>query len=426
MCEGAQAKKKDRGMVGRLSPLIVAVVIGIAIASFVPGISQWLRATVGISSRPAAPAQEPAGVERRPDADASGDPAGLVKLAEEETAAAGIELAVVQSDTIAHRLVVPGTIIPQADRIAHVAVKLSGTVAELRKRIGDPVTKDEVLAVLESREIADAKSEYFAARLSNDLQQDLYERDKTFWDKKVATEQQFLRSRNLAAQARMRADITRQKLFALGLTEKEIIDLSSEPEALLRRQEIRSPMAGHVVERKVDLGMAVGRDNLETELFVVADLGRVWVDLAISPGDLPFIKEKQPVAITARGIAEKAEGAIVFISPMLDKETRSARVVAEIGNDDGAWRPGSFVTAAIAVDEQSVPVAVPAGAIQTVGSAQVAFVRVSNGFQKRPVVLGSSDDRMVEVVSGLHPGETIAVSNTFLLKAELLKALAED
>lgn len=50
----------------------------------------------------------------------------------------------------------PGTIVPHADRIAHVSVKLSGTVAELSKNIGDDVVKDEVVAVLESREVADA------------------------------------------------------------------------------------------------------------------------------------------------------------------------------------------------------------------------------------------------------------------------------
>ena len=74
--------------------------------------------------------------------------------------------------TIAQRLTVPGTIVPNAERVAHVSVKLSGTVAELRKKIGDDVDKDEVIAVLESREVADAKSEYLAARLTNDLQQE--------------------------------------------------------------------------------------------------------------------------------------------------------------------------------------------------------------------------------------------------------------
>jgi cobalt-zinc-cadmium efflux system membrane fusion protein len=111
---------------------------------------------------------------------------------------------------------------------------------------------------------------------------------------------------------------------------------------------------------------------------------------------------------------------------MLDKDTRSARVIAEIDNRDGIWRPGSFVTAAVAVEEQSVPIAVPVAAIQTMDGGPVLFVRTREGFQKRPVVPGQRDEQAVEVASGLRLGEMIAVSNTFLLKAELLKGPAED
>jgi membrane fusion protein, heavy metal efflux system len=235
-----------------------------------------------------------------------------------------------------------------------------------------------------------------------------------------------LKSRSAAAQANMKLDIARQKLFALGLTETEIAGLPNEPEALLRRQEVRSPIAGRVVERKGERGMAVGRDNLETELFVVADLDRVWVDLAISPVDLPAIREGQTVSITAQGNTQRVEGKIIFIGPMLDKDSRSARAVVEIANDGGIWRPGSFVTAAIAFAEQPMALVVPINAILNMSAATVAFVRTPEGFQKRQVTLGQSDDRIVEVVSGLHAGEAVAVTNTFLLKAELLKALAEE
>jgi cobalt-zinc-cadmium efflux system membrane fusion protein len=77
-------------------------------------------------------------------------------------------------------------------------------------------------------------------------------------------------------------------------------------------------------------------------------------------------------------------------------------------------------------DEQSVPIAVPIGAVQTMDGGPVAFVRTAEGFQKRQVVLGQSDDQGAQVVSGLRLGETIAVSNTFLLKAEMLKGAGEE
>jgi len=111
---------------------------------------------------------------------------------------------------------------------------------------------------------------------------------------------------------------------------------------------------------------------------------------------------------------------------LLDKETRAARVVATLDNPDRLWRPGSFVTAAIAVESRQVPVVVPATAVQTVDGRKVVFVRMSEGFEKRDVVLGGRDDGMVEVTSGLAAGETIASSNTFPLKAELSKPGDED
>jgi cobalt-zinc-cadmium efflux system membrane fusion protein len=398
--------------------------VGIAAASLLPGLSQGVRALFGVASE-AGMAQEPPG-KQKPAAEATEEKDAVAKLTDDQIRATGIEVAEVRGGTLARRTIVPGTIVPSADRIARVSVKLSGTVAELRKRLGDPVAKDEVLGVLESREVADAKSEYLAARLTNELQQDLFERDKALWDKRVSTEQQFLRSRNLAAQARMKLDIARQKLFALGLSESEIAALPSEPETLLRLQEVRSPIAGRVVERKVDLGTAVGRDNLETELFTIVDLARVWVELAVSPSDLPAIKEAQAVSISARGIAGRGDGRVVFISPLVDRDTRAARVVVEVDNAGGTWRPGSFVTAAVVIEEEPVPLVVPVEAIQTMGTGPVAFVRTSEGFQARQLVLGRSDERVTEVVSGLRMSETIAVKNTFLLKAEMLKGLAED
>jgi membrane fusion protein, heavy metal efflux system len=280
--------------------------------------------------------------------------------------------------------------------------------------------------VLESREVANAKSEYLAARLNNDLQRNLYERDKILGDRHIISEQIVLRSEGAAGQAKINLDIARQKLLALGVAENELAVLPDEPETALRRQEVRAPISGRVVDRRVDLGAAVGRANLETELFTVADLDRVWVELAVGPTSLPAVAEGQIVSVAAHGLAKRAVGKIVFVSPIVEKETHSARVVAEIANPDGNWRPGSLVQAAIAIGQRCVAVAVPVSAVQTIGRTRIVFVRTQDGFERRPVTLGEGDDRLLEVLSGVREAETIAVSNTFVLKAELLKSVAED
>ncbi|MBX9842045.1 MAG: efflux RND transporter periplasmic adaptor subunit [Xanthobacteraceae bacterium] len=410
--------RPGNGKLRRIAIPAFVFVLGLATASLVPGVSASLRGAFGLKPAAELAKSEPAAAKPEDDRQ-------IVKLSDEQFAAAQISLVVVDTGTLAKRVIVPGTVVPNADKIAHVSVRLVATVAELRKRLGDPVEKDEIVAVLESREVADAKSEYLAARLTNELQQDLFQRDKALWEKNYTPEQTYLRSRNTAAQSQVRFDIARQKLLALGVSETEIASLPKEPEALLRRQAIRSPIAGRVVERKVDLGAALGRDNLETELFVVADLSVLWVELAVSPSELPSVKEGQPVTISAR-TGQSAEGKIVFISPVLDKDSRAARVVAQIDNKEGQWRPGSFVTASVAVEQQLVALAVPSAAVMASGTEKFVFVRQPEGFEKRPVALGRSDARTIEIVSGLKQGEQIAATNTYLLKAEALKGQAED
>lgn len=394
---------------------VTAFVLGAALALGAPALQRV--AGFGVPAAVAQRDAKPAG---------SSNKSTVVAMDDERIRLAEIEQRSVGPATIARRLAVPGTVVPDAGRVAHVAVKLSGTVAELRKNIGDDVVKDEILAVLESREIADAKSEYLAAQLSNDLQQDLTARDKSLWEGRAVPEQQYIRSRNAAAQASMRLNIARQKLLALGVRADEIEALPQAPDALLRSQNVRAPISGRIAERRVELGTAVGRDNLETELFVIVDLGRVWIDLSVSSADLPAVKEGQAVNIATRGQPGAGTAKIVFVSPLLDKDTRTARVVAAIDNADGRWRPGSFVTAAIAIEEHSAPVVAPFGAVQSVGGGKAVFVRTREGFEKRDVVLGQRDGQSVEIVSGLAAGETIAVSNTFSLKAELSKPGEED
>ncbi|MGX9430644.1 MULTISPECIES: efflux RND transporter periplasmic adaptor subunit [Bradyrhizobium] len=406
-------------MANRSIIAVVAFLAGAAVVALMPDVSTRLQRTVGIAPGNAPPQRDGKSEQAAPKIP-------VVAMDDDRIKLAHIDLATVGPGTIARRLAVPGTVIPDAGRVSHVSVKLSGTVAELRKNIGDDVTKGDVLAVLESREVADAKSEYLAARLANELQQDLTSRDKSLWEGRAVPEQQYIKSRNAAAQTEMRLNIARQKLLALGVETDEITGLPQSPDASLRSQNVRAPVSGRLAERKVELGAAVGRDNLETELFVIVDLSRVWVELSVSSADLPQVREGQSVRVSARGLPETATGKIVFVSPLLDKETRTARVVAALDNSNGYWRPGSFVTAGIALSERRVEVVVPATAIQNVDGGKAIFVRNKDGFEKRNVVLGEQDGQSVEIAAGLATGETIAVSNTFSLKAEFAKPRDED
>lgn len=145
--------------------------------------------------------------------------------------------------------------------------------------------------------------------------------------------------------------------------------------------------------------------------------------MTVSPADVPFIRQGQTVTVTS-GAGQTGEANIIFISPVVNADTRSVRVVAAMANGEQRWRPGDFVTARIQTESQPVDLIIPRKAVQTVEGEAIVFVRTDEGFEKREIVLGRGDDETVEIVFGLDPGEVIAVENTFVLKAELGKSEA--
>jgi cobalt-zinc-cadmium efflux system membrane fusion protein len=364
----------------------------------------------------------PAHAENAADAEHHSD--GLIKLDDAQIDSGKFTVAKAGPGMLAKRIRVSGAIVPSGDRIARVAVRLLGTVAELRKRLGDPVQAGEVVAVIESREVADAKSEYLGARLVFDLQQTLFSRSQRLFDGKVISENDFLRARTTFEDARVKIETARQKLFALSLTAEQIEALPQQPVETLRRQELRAPISGRVAERRVELGSLVGREGQESELFVIVDLAVVWADLAVPPRELANIHEGQQIAIRIGG-GEPSPATIMFVSPLLDKDTRAARVVASVDNASRAWHPGTFVTAEIPTEEVKAEIVVPLMAVQAIKGGSTVFIRTADGFEARKVTVGRQDGRAVEITSGLSPGERIATSNTFVLKSDLGKAEAD-
>jgi cobalt-zinc-cadmium efflux system membrane fusion protein len=368
--------------------------------------------TLGLGFSAAAHGEKPAN-----EADHHDD---AVKLAPAQIEDGKFGIAEVRGGELGKHLRVPGAIIPSGDRVARVAVRLVGTVAELRKRLGDSVEAGEVVAVIESREVADAKSEYLAARLVFGLQETLFNRSTRLFEGKVLSENDYLRARATFEDARVKIETARQKLFALGLTAGQIEALPQQPVESLRRQELRAPIAGRIAERRVEIGALVGREGLESELFVIVDPTVVWADLAIPSNELDKIHEGQDITVTAGG--EPSPATIMFVSPLLDKDTRAARVVASVDNASGKWRPGAFVTADIVVDKAPAAQVVPVSALQMLKGEAIVFVRNAEGFEARKVSVGRRDARIVEITAGLTVGEHVATQNTFTLKAELGKS----
>jgi len=153
----------------RILLVLGGMACGVALVSLAPGPIDGMRARVAALPGMAwikATANE---IGTRPPAEHGHHEAGAIELSDEQIAAAAIDIGPAQAGVLSRRRLAPGTLMPAGDRIGRVAVRLLGTVAELRKRLSDPVERNEVVAVIESREVADAKSEYLATRVTHEL-----------------------------------------------------------------------------------------------------------------------------------------------------------------------------------------------------------------------------------------------------------------
>ena len=180
--------------------------------------------------------------------------------------------------------------------------------------------------------------------------------------------------------------------------------------------EIRSGIAGTVLEQHAAPGEAIGR---ERAAFVVGDLRTVWAVLAIYPQDAPRVRVGQKVSIRAPGVPA-VDAEIDYVSPIVDPHTRAARARVVLSNESGRWRPGLFVTATVA-EPVEASVVVPVGAVQTVDGRSVVFARSEGRVEARDVTLGRRGRQRVEIEAGLEPGTEVAHEGVFVLKAELEK-----
>lgn len=182
---------------------------------------------------------------------------------------------------------------------------------------------------------------------------------------------------------------------------------------------VTAPIAGRVMNRQAQLGGGVAEGQL---LFEIADLSKVWVDLHAFGADLRHLRPGARVKVSRLYDGASAEVTLERILPGTVTASQSAVARATLVNDDGLWRPGTAVSARIAIEDRQVAMSVPLTALQSMDGRDVVFVRAGEVYQARPVQLGERDSGQVEVIDGLQAGQQVVVEQSYLVKADIEKA----
>ena len=208
----------------------------------------------------------------------------------------------------------------------------------------------------------------------------------------------------------------RQRLENLGVPDEIIKDIERSRQGSLTVV-WPAPRDGYITEHNVVEGMQAKAGDV---LFRIADLSVVWVLADVAERDLGLIAPGQKVGVTPRGYPDRTfTGTIGLIYPMLNKETRTARVRIELANPDTILRPNMYADVVIESGGHQPVIAVPESALINSGKRQVAIVDKGEGrFEPREVKTGMRGDGYVEVTEGIAEGDKVVVAANFLIDAE--------
>jgi cobalt-zinc-cadmium efflux system membrane fusion protein len=331
---------------------------------------------------------------------------GVIRFTDAQVASAGVTLATAGARHLDTFIRMPGQIMLNQDRTAHVTPRAAGAVESAPASLGQRVKKGQVLATIASADIASQRGALLAAERRLATARSVHASEKTLYEEKVSARQDLIRAEQELSEAEIAVQAARQQLQALGAGG------AGEPS---NRLQIRAPFDGVIVEKHIALGEVVGAD---TRVFTISDLSTVWADVVVPARDLDIVREGTGAVIRSIAAGTTAPGKVSFVSALIGEESRSATARVVLDNPGNAWRPGLAVNVDIVTGSSDVPVAVERAALQTVDARQVVYRRVQGGFVAQPVATGRSDASHVEITSGLQAGQQYAAAGSFAVKAE--------
>ena len=325
------------------------------------------------------------------------DMLGHVSLSPTQMVMANVATVAAKRNTLNRQINAVGIVQFDQSRQTKVTAWIAGRIDRLNvNTVGSFVTKEKPVAELYSPDLLATQQEYLLAIKSRDQ----------------------LKSSPIASISQNGEGLVssaKERLMLFGVKERQIAALQKAGKPNIRLP-IYTPLSGIVIEKMVQQGQYVNTGDV---LFNIADLSRVWVEVEVYENEFPNIRIGQRVEISSQSFPGKPFiGRVSFIYPFLDPKTRTVKVRVEMPNPGMKLKPDMFVNAVIKVPLVAA-IVVPVSAVMDTGKRQVVWVESSPGmFEPRDVQVGQRTDDQVQILSGINPGDKVAVSGGYLIDSE--------
>lgn len=333
-----------------------------------------------------------------------------------------ITTAPVETRTGGESVTILGEVRVNEDAYAEVGSPISARVVQVLSASGDSVRPGQVLVELQSVELGRTQAEYLTAKARLDLARKSLQRKRSLAGERIAPQREVQEAEAEAATAEANLRAARTALRAFGIL-ADTLDTVGETDT--SRFQLRSPIAGTVIERNVVRGQVADPSR---PLFRIADLAQLWLITHAFERDAVRVKPGTAARVTLSALpGQTFPGMVTLVGSQVDADSRTIPIRINLMNRDGLFRPGMSATAAVLLgDETSTLLAIPAASLQRLQKGWCVFLpRGEDRFEIRPVGRGRDLGGEIEIISGLQAGETVVVEGAFLLKAEAEKSRGE-
>ncbi len=323
-------------------------------------------------------------------------PPGAVRVSPEKQQLIGVRFGSAVMSSWGRGFRTAGRIAIDETRVTRVQARVDGWIESVFVDfVGKPVAKEQPLLTLYSPELVATQQELLLALRSREV-----------------LKSSPLSGSSASGEALVAAARKRLELWEMTDTQIAELERSGTPS---REMTLYSPSAGVVLARNA---LRKQRVTPDTELYTIADLGRVWVFADVFEGESDSVRLGTPVRIVSTYTGRTVVGAVDFIQPQLDAMTRTLKVRISAANPGVALKPDMWVDVEFR-GETPPRLTVPAGAVLDTGLRKTVFLDLGNGyFEPRVVETGESTADRVEIVKGLQAGDRIVISGNFLLDSE--------
>lgn len=308
-----------------------------------------------------------------------------------------VETAAAQLEEPSEVIKLYGKVQPDESKQSKVYALVSGKIRNVQVEMGDYVKKGQVLATLESSEVAGISNDVSIAESSLEMAKKNLETQKSLFEGNLATQQDYLSAQIEYKKAQSELNRARQ-----------VANITGGNSAAYT---LKAPINGYVIEKNISGNSEVRQDN-NNALFTIADLSSVWIIANVYESDIANIRLGDDVKVKTLASPDKEyPGKIDKVYNVLDPENRTMQVRISLPNANGDLKPEMFATVKVnAKSATGAILSIPARAIVMDNSKNYVIVKKSTGLEiKEITLLRRINDRAF--ISGLQEGDLVVTSS---------------